>query len=453
MDSILRSNSKKLSKNIALLTLVQISSYVLPLVSVPIISRRIGAENFGLINFGAAFITYFTLFISYSFDFTATRKILRSQGDVIARRKIFSEVFYTQCILLFCCTIAFAFLILCVHQLRELRVLLMFSYLLCISLVFTQNWLYQAMQDLGRLAIFNLVSRVIFTFAVIGVVEQRTDYVFYPLVLGSVSLIVSIYSFWWAYKKYQLKFVRFSFRDCFRLLMEDRMIFFSLIFVNLYTYTNTVILGFFQPPVQVGYFTAAQKLVIIAQSVISMPIAMTFYPFIGQEFLRSRENGMQIVHKLLPAIIGLTIFAWFFMVLIAPFLILSFYGSDFTPSILAFQILAIVPLLYSLNNVLGVQIMLNLGMDKKFLFISAGGALFSIVFNFFAVRDFGYLGSTVNWLCTELFLFISMLLVLKKQGIYPISLKQLRFSNFVEMFKKIMELFRTRVNGSFLGKD
>ena len=72
---------KQLTRNVFSLTVVQIATYVLPLISVPVISRIIGPGKYGAINFAAAFIVYFNLLISYSFDFTATRKIAKDPDN------------------------------------------------------------------------------------------------------------------------------------------------------------------------------------------------------------------------------------------------------------------------------------------------------------------------------------------------------------------------------------
>src|SRR3569832_713296 len=91
--------AKRLTKNVLSLTLVQIANYVFPVISVPIISRIIGPGKFGLLNFAGAFVLYFVLLVAYGFDYTATRKISRDPDNEQNRNTVFSEVFYTQCLL------------------------------------------------------------------------------------------------------------------------------------------------------------------------------------------------------------------------------------------------------------------------------------------------------------------------------------------------------------------
>jgi len=422
----------QLTKNLFSLTLVQVATYILPLVSVPIISRIIGPGKFGLINFGVAYISYFTLIISYSFDFTATRKITKDPGNEQNRNEVFSEVFYTQCLLFLISTITFIILLLTVSQFKENATLLIFSYTLCISTLFTQNWLFQAMQDLDKVAIFNVISKVIFTIAILVVIRKNEDYIWQPLLIGLIQTAIAIWSFFWSIKRYHIKLLKFDIKRCWRVLVEEKMIFFSLIFVNLYTYTNTIILGLFQNEVQVGYYTAAQRLILIAQSVLAMPLAQAFYPFIGKAFGESREKGLILAQKLIPLIIIFTGVASIFILVLGPFVIRIFYGAKFDHSIPIFQLLAIIPLLFSLNNVLGIQIMVNLGMDKQFFLISAAAGVFSVLLNLLIVRHWGYIGTTFNWLFTEVFLFTTMFFVLKKANLNPINFSYFRLSSLKE---------------------
>jgi len=437
-----RSNSRKqLTKNVFSLTVVQIATYVLPLISVPVISRIIGPGKYGVINFASAYITYFSLLITYSFDFSATRRISKEPDNVENRNTVFTEVFYTQCILFVLSTIIFTVLLFTVPEISANRTVVVFSYLLCVSTLFTQNWLFQAMQDLSKVALFNLISKVLFTVAILLVVRNKEDYVWQPFLIGAIQSIVAIWSFVWAYKKYNIKLIKIPLKRCFMVLWEERIIFFSLVFVNFYSSTNTVILGLYQTSEQVGYYTAAQRLIIIAQSVLAMPIAQAFYPFIGKAFADSREQGLKVSQKLIAFIIVFVGIASIAMFLLGPMVIRMFYGSKFENAIPAFQILTLVPLLFSLNNVLGIQMMLNLGMDKWFFKITAFAGVFSILLNLIIIKRWGYIGSTYNWLITEIFLFVFMYLVLRRQGLDAIDIHQFKPSVLMEYVEPLKRKF------------
>lgn len=424
----------QLTKNILSLTSVQIATYVLPLISVPVISRIIGPQNFGIINFGAAYVTYFTLIVSYTFDFTATRKIAQASEDEAARNQIFSDVFYSQCLLLLVSTIIFGASLYFLPQLQHNRRILLLSYLICFGLLFTQNWLYQGLQDLSKIAYFTLASRLLFTVCILLVVHTKEDYFWQPLLIGSIQIAVGLFSFFYAIKTYRLRFLPVSLKRSLKVLYESRVVFLSLIFVNLYSTTNTFILGMYQTSDQVGFYTAGQRLIIIAQSVLSMPIAQAFYPFVGKSFGESKEQGLKVIHKLVPILVLVLGAASILMFFLGPYVITLFYGDKFAPAIAVFKVLAIVPLLFSLNNVFGIQVMLNNKMDTSFFTITAIGGIFSVLLNIWIVKQWGYMGSAFNWLATESLILICMLIVLKSKGFNPVNPQYFRLSSMKSLF-------------------
>src|SRR5579872_2105807 len=119
--------TKRLTKNVLSLTLVQIANYALPVISVPIISRIIGPAKYGLLNFAVAFVMYFVLLVAYGFDYSATRKISRDPDNEENRGRVFSEVFYTQCLLFVASTVIFAALLFIVPELRINKIVFLFT--------------------------------------------------------------------------------------------------------------------------------------------------------------------------------------------------------------------------------------------------------------------------------------------------------------------------------------
>src|SRR5438046_2023213 len=107
-----------LLKNISSMGVVQIANYAFPLITVPIVARIIGPDNFWVINFSASFIAYFTLLIGFGFDLTATRKVAADPFNEDNRNKVFSEVFITQCMLLLLSLIIF---LICLFEILQLR--------------------------------------------------------------------------------------------------------------------------------------------------------------------------------------------------------------------------------------------------------------------------------------------------------------------------------------------
>jgi O-antigen/teichoic acid export membrane protein len=172
-----------------------------------------------------------------------------------------------------------------------------------------------------------------------------------------------------------------------------------------------------------------------------MPMAQAFYPYVGQAFSLGREQGLAVVQKIFPIIMIFIGTATVSMLVLGPFVIKAFYGEKFAAAIPVFQILSIVPLLFSLNNLLGVQIMMNLGMDKSSLKITASAGILSVILNLLMVKHWGYLGSTINLVLTELFLLVVNYILLYRKGLNVINTYYFRFSVMKEYLQPLKNKF------------
>lgn len=430
---------KKLFKNIASLGVVQIANYVFPLISIPIISRIIGPEKLGVINYSSAFMTYFVLVVSFGFDLTATRRISVDSSNQSLINTVFSEVLFAKILLSIFSLVLFIPCLFLVPPLHKEITVAIFSFILCFASIFNQNWLFQALQELSKVAILNFVSKLLFTFCVILIVRNEQDYIWQPLLTSVIQIGVAILSFFWAINRYKIQIYKIPFKQVLNLLWSGKVVFFSMVVISLYTTTNTVILGLFRPAYEVGYYTAALKLIEVANSVINLPLSQALYPFIAVAFSESREKGILIVQKMVPIIVLFTIMVALGLFIFGSLLLTFFYGEKFKASILIFQLLSIVPSVIALSNVFGIQVMLNLKMDKIFFSITSIGAVLGLFLNLIMVNLWGGVGTAINWLIVEFYITGAMYYVLKRKGISLINLSYFKLDVLASQIKPVTD--------------
>jgi PST family polysaccharide transporter len=170
------------------------------------------------------------------------------------------------------------------------------------------------------------------------------------------------------------------------------------------------------------------------------------FPFIGSAFAQSRERGLDVVKQMLPVVTFLTFSAAFILWLFGPLVIMVVYGHKFEPSIMVFRILAFVPVVIGWSNMFGIQTMINLKMDKVFFRITAGGAVISILLNFLFVTRFGFVGTAMSWVLTEILIVLCMYFVLAKHGINIIEKKYFSPSHFKRFLKPILLTVKQKMN-------
>lgn len=437
---------KGVVKNVFSLWIVQVSNYVFPFLTVPIVSRIIGPDKLGVINWAAAFMAYFTILINFGFDLSATRAIAAQRDNLQERNRIFNEVISAKMLLFAASVVLFVISLFAFPQLRDEKQVAVYSFILCFAWVITPNWLYQGMQELSRIAMFNLITKMLFTVVILLVVRHKQDYVWQPLAISIAQIAVGIYSFAFAVRRYHIKVQITRLKPVLNLLWNERIIFFSMVVVNLYTTTNIVLLGFWQNPLQVGYYTAGWRLIMIIQQMIAIPLGQALFPFVGTAFSQAKEKGLYVIKQLFPIVTVLTGVASLLLFVFAELAIKVIYGDKFLPSITVFRILAFVPMIITWSNLLGIQTMLNLKMDKIFFRITAGGAVISVLLNVLLVGRFGYLGTAWCWLLSELFITATMFTVLTRQGIKVIDLRYFSPEYFKKYLAPIVVKVRQRVN-------
>ena len=274
------SNRKTLLTNLFSLSGIQAVNYIFPLLTIPYITRIIGPENYGLLNFAYSFINYFILIINFNFDLSVTREISFNRNNKDKLDQIFYSVIAAKIILFFCCSVVFIpFMFIAKFQ-NEILVFV-FSYLVIIGHIFFPTWFYQGMEKLTRLAFFNFLFRAFYTVSIFLFIKTKDDFILIPLAGSLTQIILAMAAFLYAIKLFKLKYIFPKLEEVLERFTQGRSIFISSIAVNFYTSTNIVILGLLTANVYVGYFTAANKLITIISSLILLPVSMSFFPHIG----------------------------------------------------------------------------------------------------------------------------------------------------------------------------
>lgn len=399
------------------LVIVQILNYLLPIITIPIIVRIIGPSNFGAINYVGAVVTYFVLFIGYSFELSASRSIAMNLGDQNKLNRIFSKVLFTKILLFIVSTLIFAGLVFYTENLKKDLLLSVYTYLICVASIFDCNYLYTAKQDLKQVALFNLIAKVILNLSFLYFIRQQSDYVLQPLLISLSQIVVGIGSFYWAIRLYTLKIIFPGIKSVMQMLWDDKILFFHSFAHTVYTTLNIIFLGYFSTEVEVGFYTAGWKLIILIQALLISPLGVVLFPIIGQAFGNSKADGVGIIQKMVPIIVFSTLAIAIGILIFGSLTVRIFYGDRFLESIFIFRILAFMPMMLALNMLFGIQTMVNLKMDKKFFLITLSAALINIVLNLVLIKFFGSPGAAVSWFLTETYCAVAMYIILVKNNI------------------------------------
>lgn len=415
-------NNKRLIENIISLFTIKGLEYILSFITFPYLVRVLQVENFGAIVFVQGIIQYFILFTDYGFNLLGPKEI--AQHDSIRERgKIFASIFGAKLILLLISTIVFMCMIVVIQYISNVDVALYsVIYLMVVGNVVFPVWFFQGIQRMRYITIVNIIGRFLSVVCIFYYVREPSDYVLAGFFQAIVPLVAGICSWIILWKSYKEVFILPKYRDIKLVFVDAWEIFTSTIAINLYTASNIVFLGLLTNNIIVGYFSGAQKIIQNVNKLIS-PITQAIYPYVSKIANKSKSDALRFLHKIVLILGGSNFIGSILIFIFAEWIVEILLGEGYEQSILLLRILAFLPFIISLSNIFGIQTMLVFGMKKQFnkVLLSAAVVNTSIVLPM--IYFYQAIGVSISMTITEIFVTLTMYIVLRKNNIDLITKK------------------------------
>ncbi len=365
----------KLVENITSLISLKGAEYILNFILFPYLVRVLGVERFGAIAFMQGIVQYGIILVDYGFNLTGPRDIARAKTkDEIGN--IFSDIMASKGIIFFCITIiSFVF----IEILNSLDYsfdsnLYWAVYLLVVGNLVFPVWFFQGIQQMRYITIFNILARSITVVLVFTFVDSPEDYIFAAIFQSATLLLAGCFSMGVLTRKFSYVFVRPTVSGVKKTFIDGWHIFLSTIAINIYTTTNTVILGVLTNNTVVGYFSVANKLIDCVKGVM-FTLNQAVYPYISNKMKTGKDEALLFVKKYFVFYSGLTLVGGIILFFAAPFIVRLLFGAGYDESTWILRLMSALPFVISVSNVFGIQVMLNFGYQKMFSSIVLSAAL------------------------------------------------------------------------------
>jgi PST family polysaccharide transporter len=414
------SDLKSLVHNFFSLSILNVINYAFPLILVPHLTKVLGVENFGKYVFSFAIIQYATLFVSYGFDYSATKYVTINREDLHKLSSIFLNVLFLRLIIAFICAIIIYFSCKLIFDNAADFNLYLNGIGVFIGYALTPLWFFQGMEKMKFVTIINFISKIISTLLVFTFVNNKNDLEIVNLFFSIGSIISGILSVFLAIDIFKLKLNIPKLSDLKNHLFEGWSLFLSTVFMSMYRESNVLMLGAFTNYKIVGYYSIAEKIIKAIQSVIS-PFTNILFPFFGRKLnVKNEEENTLAIFFTFTKYYSIFIFALVVVLFFSSnFIFNTFFGSSFVFSILNFKILTLVVFFGGLNYLLGIVGLINLGFEKQFtdsVFISS---IISVLLGYFLISNFKDIGASLTMTLTEVILFCLIIYKYYKNKIIP----------------------------------
>lgn len=363
---LLRLLHSRVTANALALYMVQGLQYLIPLISLPWLVRALGASGYGLFILAAACGSYAQVFCDYGFHLSATRQLASVQKDASKVSQIVSSTLAAKIGLALLGFLLVSLVLVALPSFRHDISILWIGCFASLASSFFPSWLFQGMEKMKGMAMISGTAKIFQLLGLILFVHDPSDVAKALYITLVTNLLATLVAWGLAIRFFCLVFRRPRIKDVRTVLSEGFEIFLSQAGVSVFANANVMALGIVSTKQMVGTYSVAEKIVRVGIN-LGAPLGTALYPRVAVIIDHSQEAAYLFLKRIL-----LWGGAFFFAVSLGIALFASVAARIITggssPLIIHLVwILSPLPLSIFIDNVLGTQLLLNLGYRREFM--------------------------------------------------------------------------------------
>lgn len=372
------------------------------LITIAYLARVIEPQGFGVIGFATAFLSYFGLLVNLGFDTLGTREVARDNDRI---KKYVDNIITIRLIMAVAGYIIFAVIVSMLDKPQLVKSVLFITGLGLFANAFLLNWVFQGIERMEVIALRQILASLFNLLGVLLLVHNSDDLLW----AVSVTVFSNIINTIWMGAVYVKHFGMPGFdfdlpfwKDMFRSALP---LAFSSFMIAIYYNMDMVMLGFMRNETEVGYYSAAYKVLMLGL-IPSGIILSSFFPQLSIAN-GNRNRTISLMKKYSTAMFIISGFISVIGIAYASDIINLIFGKEFYQSIILLQILMINTLFVYINTTYGNPL-LAWDKERPYTFAIATGAISNIVLNFVFIPPYGALGAAIATVASEAIVFIGL---------------------------------------------
>ena len=411
---------KSVTRNYIYNLIYQLLILVLPLITAPYVSRRLGAENLGIYSYTISITTFFVIFGSLGVATYGQREIAYVQNN----KKEYSRIFWEIAILRII-TMAISILIFYVAFIfrnTEYKIYYMILILEILGNAIDISWFFQGLEDFKKIVMRNTLVKIISIICVFTFVKGPDDlnkyfliYVF-SIFIGYVSL--------WLYLPKLIEKVKIKSIHIFRHLKPTIGLFIPQIAVQVYTLLDKTMIGtIITDKSEVGFYDQSQKIIKMLLTVITS-LGTVMLPRIASIFANGeKERIKEYLRKSFNMVVLLAFPIMFGIFAVAKAFVPVFFGPGYDKVAVLMYVICPILLLIGLSSVTGTQFLLPTKRQKEFTISVICGAIMNLIMNGLLIWKYGAIGASIGTVVAELTVTLIQMYFTRKDFDYRQLLK------------------------------
>lgn len=387
-----------LKKNIAISTLYQILSMILPLITAPYASRVLGVDGIGVYSYTHSYSMYFTLVAALGTVTYGSREIARNRNDKKQTSQLFWEIESLTILTSLACIIVWTVMTILWEEYR------LYFAILTVLLVGTMldiSWLYAGLEQFKYTITQNLLFKVLGAVAIFVFVNDKNDLWKYILIL-SLSHALASMSMWIYVPKFidRVPIKSLKIKKHFK---ETLIYFIPTVAVSIYTVLDKTLIGLItNSKSENGNYEQSTKIINISKTVAFTGINVVLQSRIS--FLFAEHKYKEIKRKIndsINVVSFLSIGMVFGMIAVSDRFVPLFFGSGYEKTALLLKLMSPLIFIIGISNCLGSQYYSPAGLRSQSAKYIVFGAVTNLILNLIFIPFFKSVGAVLATIVAE----------------------------------------------------
>ena len=375
----------------------QILIIILPVITIPYVTRIFTSEDLGNYGFYNSIVSYFALFSMLGIGIYGTKQIA-------AANDVSSTFWNIYAIQLISSALAISVYLIAIFSIPQMGgVIPLMVGVVLFERMFDISWLFSGKEDFKKITLRNTVVRLVGVICIFTFIKSSDDLYLYIFLIVTINFFGQLVM--WVPAKKFIKRPSFNTKIMKKNLHPIVLLFLPQVAISLYVVLDRTLLGLLGSYSDVGIYEQGQKLTSILITVVTS-LGVVMLPRVANLLSERREEEVQNMVKFSFILYNLIIFPMIFgLIAVNEVFVKLFLGQNFQDVKYVLYIIVFNLMFIGWTNILGYQVLVVRNKNKEFMLSTTVPAFISVVVNIAVIPFFGYIGASITSVVVEILVF------------------------------------------------
>ncbi len=392
-------NARNIRLNFIFNSIFQLSSVLVPIVTLPYLTRTLRATGMGEYSYAYSVAYYFYLFIRLGLHNYGSRTIAYVRDDRTILSKTFWEIYIFQFIMGIIMTLIYVGY--CTIFAPNATLAYIFI-LVVLSGGIDLTWVLYGLEEFKIASIRDVAIKLLTTICIFVFVNSEGDVWKYTLIYSCGFLISQITSVLIVSRRIQ--FIIPKYRNVLLHIKPNCLLFLPTIAVSIYKTMDKIMLGSMTNVEELGYYHSSENIIMVPMALITA-LGTVMLPRMSNLLAKdeaSKKEAKAIFDKSIVFAMFISTSICIGIMTVAPEFVPLFFGKGFEKCIHLFKIILPSCIFLAFANVIRTQYLLPRKKDLVYLFSLITGAVVNVVLNLILIPNYASIGAAIGTLVAEM---------------------------------------------------